>query len=68
MKESKQQRQTRNTELVEIGNIAISIRRLQALPSDYQGRRWKRAILHAVQMVGMSDITISKLRAALELP
>lgn len=68
MKESKQQRETRNIELVETGNLAISLNRLQRIPGDYQGRRWKRAVYHALQMTGVCDNTCAAIRAALQLP
>jgi len=68
MKESKHQRETRNIELVETGNLAISIARLRKVPSDFQDRRWRRALVHAVQMVGTSDITVEAIRRALGLP
>lgn len=68
MKESKQQRETRNVELVETGNLAISLSRIQKLSGDYQGRKWKRALYHAMQMTGMADSTCEAVRKALELP
>ena len=68
MKEIKQDRETRNIELVEIGNLAKSLRRIQSAPGDYQNRRWKRCLYHAVAMAGMSDNTLARIREALELP
>ena len=68
MKESKQERQTRNTELVETGNIAISLKRIQKVDAYGNGRKWKRSLIHAVQMTGECDFTVEKLRVALGLP
>lgn len=64
---SKQQRQTRTVELVETGNIAISLHRLQNAGA-YDTERWKRALYHAVCMATHSSGEKEAIRKALGLP
>lgn len=68
MKITKQARETRQTEMVETYNIALSIRRMAEAPG-YDHDRWKRAIYHAVCMEdkGTRDERAA-LRQALNLP
>lgn len=63
---SKQVRETRRVELVETHNLYLSLMRLQEGPYDHQ--RWKRALLHAGGMAGLSSGQMEKLRLALEMP
>lgn len=63
---SKQDRQTRTIELVETGNLAISINRLKGPP--YDDGRWKRALYHAVCMTIGDYETRKLIREALKLP
>lgn len=67
MKESKQDRETRNIELVETGNIAKSLNRLQNAPA---GCSAKRALYHAICMsYALTGFEERKLiREALGLP
>lgn len=66
---TRQARETRKIELVETANIALCLRRLKDAPGC-DDRRWKRALLHAIQMsyaeTGWDDLT--KIREALKLP
>jgi hypothetical protein len=66
--ESKQQRQTRQVELVETHNLAISIRRLSET-QGYGSRNWKRALYHALSMSSVAgDSELQKMREAMGLP
>lgn len=68
MKEPKLQRETRNIELVETGNLARSLNRLRNAPGDYFDRRWKQALYHAILIDGISPSICEAVRKALELP
>ena len=65
---AKQDRETRQIEMVETHNLALSLKRLHNAPG-YDERRWKRALYHAL---GMAFVTsgnqMEKLRQAMELP
>ncbi len=64
----KQARETRQIEMVETHNIALSLRRLKKAPG-YDTDRWKRALLHALNMgyAGTPDER-RKIREALSQP
>jgi len=65
---SKNRTETRKIELVETGNIALSLLRLRAT-SPYDSVRWKRALYHAMAMSYTVDsVTLTRIREALELP
>lgn len=64
---SKQSRQTRQIEMVETHNIALSIHRIQNAPG-YDSDRWKRCFYHAIGMTSGSFEEKKKLREALNLP
>lgn len=67
MKLTKQQRETRQIEMVETYNIALSLRRLN--PQSYASSvPVRRALYHALSMSGTSNATLEKVRIALELP
>ena len=68
MTSKKQDRQTRQIEMVETHNLALSLRRLHDAPG-FDNQRWKRALYHAIGMTccGSTDVR-RKLREALELP
>ena len=69
MTSAKQDRQTQLIELVETHNIMKSITRIRHSPGyDPDGRRWKRALYHALGMAYLPDSTIEKIRQALGLP
>jgi hypothetical protein len=64
----RQQRKTSRVELVETGNIAISLRRMEGA-SPYDAYRWRRALYHALAMSGAAtQVELTKIRSALELP
>ncbi len=64
----KQERQTRQTEMVETHNIATSLKRLHNAPG-FDERRWKRALYHALGMSYVpSNGVLEKIRQAMELP
>lgn len=68
MKPTKQQRETRLTELVETHNLALSFGRLTSV-GPYDNMRWKRALYHALAMDGCANgQMLIRLREALELP
>lgn len=64
---TKQLRQTELLELVETHNIARSLKRMRDT-GPYDTMRWKRAVYHALGLANISDVTIKKVREALELP
>ena len=64
---TKQDRQTRLNELVEMHNLTLSLKRLRGSP--YDNARWKRALYHALLMsYAASKAEMEKIRQALELP
>ena len=66
--ETKQERETRQIELVETNNLARSLKRLMDA-QGYGSRNWKRALYHAISMSQAStDSEIEKIRQALGLP
>ena len=65
---SKQERQTRQTEIVETYNLSISLKRLNKAPG-HDPKRWARALYHALGMsYAPSCGEMEKIRQALELP
>jgi DNA-directed RNA polymerase subunit F len=68
MNKTRQLRQTELIELVETHNIMISVNRIINAPNTYDQQRWKRAVYHALSLAHVGDITIRKVREALELP
>ena len=66
---TKQNRQTRQIEMVETHNIALSLRRLYD-SGPYDSLRWKRAFYHALLMAHTSASFEEKalIRQALRLP
>ena len=67
MKTTKQQRETRLTELVETHNIALALKRLNDAP--YEPARKRRALYHALLMSdGFNREETTKIREALSLP
>lgn len=68
MKTTKQERETRLSELVETHNIALSLNRLSNTP-PYDTGRWRRALYHALLMsAGPGYEERQKIREALKLP
>lgn len=67
MKETKQDRDTRNIELVETGNIAKSIKRIMGSPGWNTTAKWKRSLHHALLIAGVDMTTVGKIRGALEI-
>ena len=66
--ETKQERETRQIELVETSNLARSLKRLSET-QGYGSRNWKRALYHAISMSQVSmDSELTKIREALGLP
>ncbi len=65
--EPKQERLTRQIELVETNNILRAIKRLLKL-GGWGSRNWKRALYHALLMADVSDSDRQKIREALQLP
>lgn len=66
--ETKQQRETRQIEMVETHNLAKSLRRLSETPG-YGSRHWKRALYHALSLSGaVMDSELAAVRSALGLP
>lgn len=66
--ETKQDRLTRQVELVETNNILRSLKRINKATS-WGSRSWKRAIYYAISMSPVSnDNELSKIREALGLP
>jgi hypothetical protein len=64
---TKQERQTRLTEMVETHNIFLSLCRLDRPP--YDSRRKTRALYHAITMTGaFSSEAVTAIRVALNLP
>lgn len=64
----KQERQTRQIEMVETHNLALSIARIKNVPG-YDSMRWRRALYHAIGMTGCaSNSMLEKIRQAMELP
>jgi hypothetical protein len=67
VKTTKQQRETRLTEMVETHNLALSFKRLNDSP--YEPARKRRALYHAMMMSdGFSRDELAKIREALSLP
>ena len=67
MKTTKQQRETRLTEMVETHNLALSLKRLNDSP--YEPARKRRALYHAMLMAdGFGREELAKIREALNLP
>lgn len=65
----KQSRETRMIELAETHNIYLSISRIKnAAGNDFEGRRWKRALYHALGLAFASNSELEKVRIALGLP
>ncbi len=65
---TKQIRETRKIELVEIQNIAMSLMRLKNAPGSYD-QKWKRALYYAFLMADCGSTLEQKaVREALELP
>ncbi len=65
---AKQDRQTRLIELVETGNLSLSLRRIKNAPG-WEGRRTKRALLHAMDMSGcFTDGELENVRTAFNIP
>lgn len=68
MKITKQQKETRQIELVETYNLCLSLRRIEHAPL-FTANCWKRALYHALSMSGVSNSEeIQKIRVALGLP
>ena len=64
---TKQQRETRLTELVETHNLALALKRLDEAP--YEPARKRRALYHALTMSsGFGRDELQKIREALSLP
>jgi len=63
----KQERETRQVELVETLNLYRSLKRvgLQWTGNDLP---WRRALYHALGMAGLNRECLEKIRQALELP
>lgn len=65
---AKQDRETRQIEMVETHNIALSLKRLNNVPG-YDSRRWKRALYHAMGLSSVAaDSEVEKIRQAIGLP
>lgn len=58
-------KKTQRIELVETGNIALSIKRMQHTNGDVD---WRRALVHALGMSGLTFETQRKVRETLGLP
>lgn len=67
--DSKQDRQTRQIELVETYNLMRSLKRISETPG-YGSQNWKRALYHAIAMSGCHGgfNEMEKIRQALGLP
>jgi hypothetical protein len=60
-------KQTKRVELVEIHNIALSLKRIDG--TSFGSRPWKRALYHALDLSGVAgDETLKAVREALILP
>lgn len=58
----------REIELTETGRLSRSIVRLNNL-TNYKASRWKRSLVHAIEMAGVLDDADTKaVREALKLP
>lgn len=69
MLETKQQRSTRQIEMVETHNIATSLHRLRNAPAGYDGDRVKRVLYHAIAMKGgLTNAELGNIRVAMGLP
>ena len=64
----KQERETRQVELVETLNLYRSLARLRAASHASHSLRWKRALYHAIGMLETDRQTTERIRQALELP
>lgn len=64
---TKQQRQTRQIELVETYNLHLSLQRLRE-SGPYDNEKWKRALHHALAMNKIDSATLERVRIALQLP
>lgn len=65
--DTKQERTTRQMELVETNNISRSIKRM--MKNRYYGReRWKRAIVHGMAIAGCYNSEVEAVRKAFQLP
>lgn len=62
-----QRKATERIELVEMHNLAISIKRLKDV-RPYDGERWKRALIHAMGISYVHRNEVKAVREALELP
>ena len=68
MTETKQERTTRQIELVETNNLLRSLKRLTE-SQGYGSRNWKRAMYHALCMSGAcGDTELQRIREAIGLP
>ncbi len=56
---------TEFSELVETHKLALSLKRLEA--GSY-GPSWRRSLYHALQIAGVDNPTMAKIREALVLP
>ena len=67
--ESKQDRETRQIELVETYNLMRSLKRLSKT-QGYGSRNWKRSLYHALAMSGTcaGDNELERIRQAMGLP
>jgi len=68
MKVPKQQRDVRHVEMVETYNLYRSLARLRDGPIQGSGRRWKRALYHALAMEDIEPYVLQGIRNALQLP
>lgn len=67
--ESRQDRETRQVELVKTNNILRSLKRISKANGGFGNRSWKRAIYHAISMTTISsDGELEKIRQAMGLP
>lgn len=63
---SKQATQTRQIEMVETHNLALSIKRLKDAPGD--SNKWRRALYHALAMSYIPQTELENIRKSIELP
>lgn len=64
---TKQNRETRQIELVETHNLALSLRRIKDSPG-YDNEKWKRCLYHALGMAYTDRAELEKIRVAMNLP
>lgn len=66
---SKQARETRQIEMVETHNIALSLWRIRNNCAGYDNERVKRSLYHALGMTGgLTNAEMAGIRAAMNLP